>query len=370
MKLSFLMRNLSLLLFKGEIHFQFDRIPMVARNVTGKKRWNLLKIGLNRLFPIARTMGRPYMAHVSPSGLCDLSCVNCPAGNPEFNGRTLLGLDTFKKFVDEAGDTLLYIILWSWGEPLLNKDLPKMAAYAREKGILTVSSTNLNRLTPELAAELVTDGPDALIIALDGTTPESHEKYREGSDYNQIIYNTKMLVRMKEEKHSARPLLNLRMVVSSENEDQMDDFRELGRYLGVDMVSFKAFSTRQSGEEDPEIDKRFAPKSEKLRWYEYRPGFRANRKRDLYWCRFPWTKPMLFADGMVISCEFDLKYEAAFGNINEKSFDEIWFSREAEAFRRAFQKNRNQFAFCRNCVFDYTTFDGCVLEAEMTRRDG
>ena len=107
------------------------------------------------------------MAHVSPSGLCDLSCVNCPAGNPEFNGRTLLSLDTFKKFVDEAGDTLLYIILWSWGEPLLNKDLPKMAAYAREKGILTVSSTNLNRLTQEFAEELVDSGLDALIIALD-----------------------------------------------------------------------------------------------------------------------------------------------------------------------------------------------------------
>jgi len=72
---------------------------------------------------------------------------------------------------------------------------------------------------------------------------------------------------------------------------------------------------------------------------------------------------------MVISCEFDLKYEAPFGNINDQSFDEIWFSPRAERFRRNFQKDRDRFAFCRDCVFDYTRFEGCVLEAEMIQND-
>ena len=364
MKFSFLARNLASVLLKGELRFQFDRIPLLARKVTGRKRRNLFRIALNRLFPIAKTMGRPYMAHVSPSGVCDLNCVACPSKLATTKGRQLMPLETFQKFVDEAGDTLLYIILWSWGEPILNPHLPEMARYAREHGILTVSSTNLSRLTPEYADRLARSGLDALIIAVDGTTTESYDRFRKGGNFERVLDNVRLLVKAKRESGSPTPLLNLRMIVSRENEDQMDAFREMGCSLGVDMVSFKAFSTRQSGENEA-VDRQFAPKAGKLRWYRYNKGFSADKTVRKYWCRFPWTKPTLFADGTIISCEFDLKYEVPFGNINEQSFDEIWFSEKAEKFRKAFQKNRDQFPFCDDCVYDYTTFDGCVLAAEM-----
>jgi len=73
---------------------------------------------------------------------------------------------------------------------------------------------------------------------------------------------------------------------------------------------------------------------------------------------------MLFADGTVVSCEFDLTFEYPFGNINQSSFEEIWFSPQAEAFRKRFQKSRDAFEFCQNCVYDYKLIDGCVLEWE------
>jgi len=365
MKLSFLARNLWYLMVLGEIHFQFDRIPLVARNVTGAKRRNLFRIALNRLLPVSRAIGRPYMAHISPAGLCDLACTNCPTRDKTIRGRQLLSYDTFRKFIDEAGDTLLYVILWSWGEPTLNPDLPKMTRYAKEKGILTVSSTNLNRLTPAYARDLATSGMDALIIAADGATAESYLKYRKGGDFERLKDNIRLLVKAKKEAGVETPLLNLRMVVSKDNEHQVEDFREMGRSLGVDMISFKAFSTRQSGRENPAIDRRFAPKTKAFRWYRYRDEFHTDKRLKQYRCRFPWTKPTLFADGMVISCEFDMKYEAPFGNINEQSFDEIWFGDKARRFRKAFQKNRDQFDFCRDCVYDYTTFEGCVLDTEM-----
>ena len=364
MKASFLTRNLINLVFKGEVHFEFDRIPLVARNVTGKKRRNLFRIALNRLLPISRAFGRPYMAHLSPSGICDLTCVACPSRDVHVKGRQLMPFDTFRKFVDETGDTLLYMILWSWGEPILNPDLPKMTRYARDKGILTVSSTNLNRLAPAQARDLANSGMDALIIAVDGTTTESYGRYRKGGDLDRIKDNIRLLVAAKEDAGTTTPLLNLRMVVSRENEHQMGDFREMARSLGVDMVSYKAFSTRQSGE-NPDIDERFAPRNNNHRWYQYKSGFRADKRLKKYWCRFPWTKPTLFADGTIISCEFDTMYEAPLGNINEQSFYEIWFSEEAAQFRRRFQKDRSRLGFCRDCVYDHTMFDGCVLEAEL-----
>lgn len=365
MKAEFLIRNGFNLLFRKRLNFQFDQIPLSATRLSGKKRWNLVKIGLNRLFPISRAIGRPYMAHISPSNLCDLDCRLCPSKDETTKARMLLPFDTFRKFVDEAGDTLLYMILWSWGEPVLNPNLPKMARYAADRNILTVSSTNLNRLTEIQAEELMNSGLTALIIAVDGTTAESYAAQRRGGNLERVLNNIRMLVAAKRANNGVGPILNLRMVVSRDNEDEVEDFRKLALSLSVDMVSYKAFSTRQDGRADPENDRRFAPRGDRFKWYRYAGGFQANTESGKYWCRFPWTKPTLFPDGEIISCEFDLHYQHPFGNINERHFDEIWFSPETEDFRRRFQADRDQFAFCHNCVYDYRAFDGCVVSAEI-----
>lgn len=370
MRAGFLIKSAFSLLFRRQLNFQFDQIPLSATRLSWKKRWNLVKIGLNRLFPIARTMGRPYMAHISPSNLCDLDCRICPSKDEATKARMLLPFDTFKKFVDEAGETLLYMIFWSWGEPILNPNLSKMARYAADRNILTVTSTNLNRLNEGRARDLIQSGLTALIIAVDGTTSESYAAQRRGGNLDRVLNNIRMLVTAKRINNGVGPILNMRMVVSQDNEDEVEDFRKLALTLGVDMVSYKAFSTRQNGTADPENDRRFAPKMDRFKWYQYTRGFGTDRSSGKYWCRFPWTKPTLFPDGEIISCEFDLQYQHPFGNINDQHFDEIWFSPEAESFRRRFQANRDEFAFCRNCVYDYRVFEGCVVNAEVFHEQG
>ena len=364
---TFALRNAFNLAFRGRFEFAFDRMPLRADRVPARKAWNLLKIVPNRVLPMARALGYPYMAHISPSGLCDLRCNLCPANDTEANGRALLPFETFRKFIDETGDYLLYVILWSWGEPLLNPDFVRMCAYARERNILTVSSTNLNRLTKDLADGLVRSGPDALVIALDGLTEKSYGRQRTGGSARRVVANTRLLVEARDRAGSRRPFLNLRMVVSRENESEVEGFRKLGRELGVDMVSFKAFSTRQPGYADPGHDKAFAPRDEHFRWYEYEGGYVADRKRGRYVCRFPWTKPTLFADGQVLLCEFDLRGECVLGDITRRSFKDIWFGPEAKAIRKRFGRDRAGLRFCRDCVFDYKKFPGCVVDWEILR---
>ncbi len=364
MRAGFLLRNgLNLLLWR-RLSFQFDRIPMQARNISGRKLFNLCRISLNRLLPISRAQGYPYMAHIAPSGVCDLSCDLCPSFAPETRGKQLLPFDTFKKFIDETGDYLLYIILWSWGEPLLNPEIYRMIAYAKEKNILSVTSSNLNRLSREDARALVSSGLDALIVALDGSTPETHARLRKGGDFQRVIDHTRLLMEEKKRAGNRLPIVNLRMVVSRENEDEVEGFRRLAKDLGVDMLSIKAYSTRQPGYAHPDLDRRFAPQAKRFRWYRYHPDYSPDRRPRKYKCRFPWTKPTLFADGTVVSCEFDLTHEWPFGNINQSRFDELWFSPQAESFRKRFQKDREVYKFCRDCVYDYKLIDGCVLEWE------
>ncbi len=361
----FLVGNFFSLLLKREFRFTFDRIPLRARDISGRKLANLFRIGVNRLLPFSRALGFPYMAHVSPAGLCNLRCAICPAHDPATRGKSLLPFQTFKRLLDEIGDYLIYVILWSWGEPFLNPDVYQMISYAGEKNVLTVTSSNLNRFGQEEAKKVVGSGLDALIVALDGVTEESYVKYRRGGSAKRVIENTRVLVAEREKSGRRKPFINLRMVVSKENEHEVEEFRSLARDLGVDMVSFKAFSTRQPGFTDPNIDRKYAPQTKLFRWYDYQPDFTVAKKAKKYNCKFPWTKPTLFADGEILSCEFDFHYSHSFGNLNKQSFREIWFGEKAREFRRQFRKNRDDIAFCRDCVFDYKLIPGCVVEWEM-----
>jgi len=364
----FLLRNLGNLLLRRRFEFQFDRIPMRTDNLSPRKIRNLFRIGWNRVFLLAKARGHPYSAHISPAGLCNLRCDSCPVHEDELKGKTVLSFNAFRKFIDEAGDYLIYIILWGWGEPLLNPDFHRMAAYAKGKNILTVTSTNLNRFSREEARKMIDSGLDALIVALDGVTEETYARLRTGGSAGRVIENTRILIEERSRARAKKPLVNLRMVVSKENEHEVEPFRQLARSLGVDMVSFKAFSTRQKGFADPGIDERYAPGNEGYRWYRYRDGFVPDRKPKRYNCRFPWTKPTLFPDGAVLACEFDFRYEHVFGNINDQSFEEIWFGPKARQFRTQFKADRDCISFCRDCVYDYKLIPGCTVEWEILKR--
>jgi len=360
----FLVRNAARIALKGELDFEFDGIPLRARNVRGKKARNLARIAANRLLPVSKTMGYPYMAHVSPAGVCNLRCDRCPAHASDTAGRALLPYETFERFVGEVGEYLVYVILWSWGEPLLNPDIYRMMKAAHDRGVLSVTSSHMNTLDVSSAEEMVASGLDALIVAIDGATPETYARLRPGGDLDLAVSNTRMLLEARERAGSATPYVNLRMVVSRENEHEVPAFKDLGRELGVDMISFKAYSTRQAGYCDPEWDRERAPEDQALRWYEYGEDYDLGKGRGRYDCRFPWTKPTVFADGSVLMCEFDLRCEHPFGNLNEQSFSELWFSERAEGMRRAFRRDRDSFEFCRDCVYDYSVIDGCILDAE------
>lgn len=364
----FVIRNGFNLLVKRRIDFTFDRMPLRATGLTTRKIVNLFRIAFNRILPIAAAVGRPYVAHISPAGICDLGCGLCPVHDGRMRARTLLAFETFKKFVDEAGDTLLYLILWGWGEPFLNPDLPRMIAYARDRRILTVCSTNLNRLTPEYARAVVASGLDALIVALDGVTDATEGRLRPGGSATRVVDNLRRLIAERARIGSAKPFINLRMVVSRENEHEADAFRRLARELGTDMVSFKAFSTRQPGYADPAHDRAFAPKDERLRWYEYLDDYAPDPGKGRYDCRFPWTKPTLFPDGEVALCEFDLRSERPLGNILTTRFDDIWFGPVMRALRKRFRRDRAGLEFCRDCVYDYKKIPGCVVDWEYLGR--
>jgi len=99
---------------------------------------------------------------------CNLKCVHCYAHAKDQQFENELSTKEGKALIDDLSAFGAPVMLFSGGEPLVRKDLPELAAYAVEKGMRAVISTNGTLITPELARTLKAIGLSYVGISLDG----------------------------------------------------------------------------------------------------------------------------------------------------------------------------------------------------------
>ncbi|MBW1940798.1 MAG: radical SAM protein, partial [Deltaproteobacteria bacterium] len=99
---------------------------------------------------------------------CNLKCVHCYAQAKDISFDNELSTLEGKKLIDDLAGFGVPVILFSGGEPLVRKDLPELAAYAVEKGMRAVISTNGTLISPEKARILKDIGLSYVGISIDG----------------------------------------------------------------------------------------------------------------------------------------------------------------------------------------------------------
>ncbi len=108
---------------------------------------------------------------------CNLKCVHCYAHAKNTAFENELTTEQGKRLIDDLADFGSPVMLFSGGEPLVRKDLPQLAAYAVEKGMRAVISTNGTLITPEMARNLKEIGLSYVGISLDGME-EINDRFR------------------------------------------------------------------------------------------------------------------------------------------------------------------------------------------------
>ena len=167
--------------------------------------------------------------------------------------------ETYAKIIDEIKDYCIWLTLYSWGEPFLNKQIDRFVAYANKANVATIISSNLNKpLTPQMAESLVKSGLDTLIVSLDGTTQEVYEVYRVGGHLDRVLDNIRLLVEKKKELGYKTPFIEWQFIVMRQNEHQIPEAREMAGDLGVDNIVFKKVDFPH-GEDDTEVARRWQP---------------------------------------------------------------------------------------------------------------
>ena len=96
-----------------------DGLNFVAKATPGRIL-NALKVVSSYYFSKvtgqANQWGLPISLSLEPTTSCNLRCPECPSGLRSFTRPTgMLEDDTFKKVVDELGDSLWYLIFYFQG---------------------------------------------------------------------------------------------------------------------------------------------------------------------------------------------------------------------------------------------------------------
>ncbi|MFZ5993721.1 MAG: 12,18-didecarboxysiroheme deacetylase [Thermodesulfobacteriota bacterium] len=99
---------------------------------------------------------------------CNLKCVHCYAQADSVGAPDELSTAEGKKLIDDLSQFGSPVLLFSGGEPFMRPDLPELAAYAVEKGMRAVVSTNGTLISKDMAKVLKKIGLSYVGISLDG----------------------------------------------------------------------------------------------------------------------------------------------------------------------------------------------------------
>ena len=72
MKSSEALAKLPEIFIQGRLSFNFDGIPLIAEQMSIKKKMNLIKVGLDEMFQSNRAHGLPPIIQLETTNICNL----------------------------------------------------------------------------------------------------------------------------------------------------------------------------------------------------------------------------------------------------------------------------------------------------------
>lgn len=332
-----------------------DSIPYQFQNVPFKKILNWIRVEASIYMKPDKPWGSPTHLQLEPSTYCNLKCVICPVTEGLNRPTGHMDFNLYKKVIDETGDYVFLILLWDWGEPFLNPAVYEMISYARKKGIKVISSTNGHPFTNiENVDKVIHSGLDTLIVAMDGISQETYERYRQGGNLESVLQGIRNIVARKHDLNSNTPLINLRFLVMKHNEHEIPKLKDLAGDLGVDVLTLKTLNPYHEKESVTDgRENELLPDNYKYRRFKYvRDGKTRIRVKNNP-CKSLWNTPYIHWDGTVCPCTYDYNEKYILGDLRTGTFKDIWFGARYSHMRNQFRKDWEKINFCRECTYAY-----------------
>jgi radical SAM protein with 4Fe4S-binding SPASM domain len=333
----------------------FDKLPSLSAVATAA--------GVAAPYISPERHGRPFTMILVVTRRCNSRCKMCFIWQEKKS--PMLSLDQYRQIFREPLPSIRALAL-SGGEPTLRADLPEIWAIARpalpqlEYGLLATSGLNVQRTLDQVKQimQQIEDNPGRMKrfevqVSLDGID-ETHDHVRGIAGFFTRVQRTLAGLAELQQRY---PMLAVKLstVVLPENVEDVERIHNFAREHGIPVHFSPAvltgtyFSNLDNAEEIG-----FVPESEKS--LQAQAAFRKLSDEDTSSLRFyyddmtrmlngaPRSRICLMGyfgcvvehTGEVYPCPI-WEYES-FGNLLEQSFDDVWFSEQAQSARYKLRK--------------------------------
>jgi radical SAM protein with 4Fe4S-binding SPASM domain len=287
-------------------------------------------------------LASPFSLYVFPSNACNFKCTYCAhyLNDDELFSTygvrpETMSLETMDLIVRQSKEFEQYklITFVSQGEPLVNKNLPKMikAAADANLGKRYEIISNASLLTNEYSDELIESGLTNLRVSLQGLDSESYEKTcGVAVDFDLLFDRLKYFY---EHKKPDMGLFVKIMDVALPN-GNADEFYK----------RFDGFCDRMSVEYVQPVYHAVDVKNQMTMMDRY-----GTEHKPRFSCPFPFYQLCVWPDGDVHPCDAIYK-GCSIGNVHETTLREIWNGEKLRDFRLSqLQNGYKQIKACENC---------------------
>ena len=307
----------------------------------------------------------PIYMEISPIGACNHRCTFCSVDYIGYKPDRL-SLKMLNKLLPELGNLGIKSIMYAGeGEPLLHRNISEIIRITKESAI-DVSLTTNATILPDNFLDEALPNLSWVKVSLNAGTKETYsqihqtkpEDFQNAQEHLSVMAETRRIKKLD-------CVIGAQILLLPENADEISILAKTCRdELGIDYLVVKPYSQHPSSINEREIDYtqwlEIEETLEKFNTKKFNLIFRSNtmtklasNERYTHCYSTPFIWGYIMANGIVSGCSAYLLNDLfEFGNVNKKSFQEIW---TGEKRRRNFEyvTNKLDITNCRkNCRMD------------------
>lgn len=247
------------------------------------------------------------------------------------------------------------------GEPLLYPRIHDLYKLAHMNGNRITMISNGSLLSPKMVDDIVSNHVYHIKFSLDAGTPETYKKIR-GGNFFKVLEGVARITQRKLELGIQHPIMHFNFLAMRSNVHELSRLAILASEVGVQMINvfYPTCNTEALLDEclyfDPiygdthlakalEIGKQLGVVINIPPLLTDTTNVQAHETSHIKFCEDPWNTMLVDPDGKAKLC---CGGPTVIGNLHEQSFDEIWNSDKAQAFRRTVNTDKEP-SFCRTC---------------------
>ncbi len=278
----------------------------------------------------------PYNLLIETSSSCNARCLMCPHSFMK-RKRQIMTSVIFEKIITrlkKEKPLINKVILSGFGEPFLDRHFLDRLEKIKNLGYHVRFYTNASLLTKKIAQKLIDLGLDELNISLNGTTPSQYKKIM-GLNYTQTIKNINQLLKLKRQRKSPFPKVQISSIIIKENE------KSIQKHLKTWQRKADSVTVSLAHEWGGTIKLRSKKKFKKT--------------SKTYPCRSLWHTLVIDSSGNFVICCRDYESKFKLGNIKTHTFKKVINHSARLVWQRLHLKYSREALppICQKCNFPY-----------------